>query len=311
MTIPKRDRYRGAMVGLLAGDALGAPYETWDILAILEDMRDRGGLVAFDYPNPWAKEFPLMVGNGMMPKGRPTDDSDHAAALAKSIVACGGLNEADLYARLRHVVYGHVSPLWEGKAVGSGRTTRRALKPETWEESKARPFDPDEYPSNGALMRSAPMALYIGTEARAKELNSFHLSTAMARVTHRNKYAGMYTAVYVEMLLDILNGEVPSIVAHKSFPADPGKWPERGHAEFSYQTALWAFKYAEDFRDGLTKVILVGGDTDTYGAIAGGLLGAYYGIDGIPQEWRSVLKGHDVMVDLADKLYDMAHPASS
>ena len=45
MTISKRDRYRGAMVGLLAGDALGAPYETWNTLEISEDMRERGGLV--------------------------------------------------------------------------------------------------------------------------------------------------------------------------------------------------------------------------------------------------------------------------
>jgi ADP-ribosylglycohydrolase len=101
MTISKRDRYRGAMVGVLCGDALGAPYETWDCLAISEDMRERGGLVPFEYPNPWAKQdgFANMVGKGVMPAGRPTDDSDHTAALAQSLIACGGLNEADLYQR--------------------------------------------------------------------------------------------------------------------------------------------------------------------------------------------------------------------
>jgi ADP-ribosyl-[dinitrogen reductase] hydrolase len=214
---------------------------------------------------------------------------------------------------LRNVVYGHVSPLWDGKAVGSGRTTRRALKPETWEESKVRPFE-DEYPSNGALMRSAPLALFIGTEARAKTLDSFKLATTMSRVTHRHKYAGIYTAVYVEILLDILNGVVPNVhidTDGNTLPRDPGKWPERGHVEFSYHIALWAFNRSSNFCDGLTNAICVGGDTDTYGAIAGGLLGAYYGIEGIPREWRAVLKGHDVMIDLADKLYDLAHSDSS
>ena len=99
MTISKRNRYRGTLAGVLCGDALGAPYETWNCLAISEDMRERGGLVPFDYPNPWADQFPNMVGRGIMPAGRPTDDSDHTAALAESLFACNGLNEADLYRR--------------------------------------------------------------------------------------------------------------------------------------------------------------------------------------------------------------------
>jgi ADP-ribosylglycohydrolase len=302
MTISKRDRYRGAMLGVLCGDALGAPYETWDSIAISEDMRERGGLTTFDYTEPWKGKRKIRMGS-------PTDDSDHTVALAQSLVACKGLSEADLYARLRTIVYEGVSPITGEKTYGAGLTTKTALKPETWEESKARPFE-DEYPSNGSLMRSAPLALFIGTEARAKTLDSFKLATIMSRVTHRHKYAGIYTAVYVEILLDILNGVVPNVHVDtdgNTPPCDPRKWPERGHVEFSYHIALWAFSRSSNYRDGLTKAISVGGDTDTYGAIAGGLLGAHFGIDGIPKEWREVLQGGDIMIDLADKLFDLAH----
>ena len=39
--ITKRDRYRGALVGVLAGDALLAPYETWTADAVKADVEKR------------------------------------------------------------------------------------------------------------------------------------------------------------------------------------------------------------------------------------------------------------------------------
>ena len=49
----------------------------------------------------------------------------------------------------------------------------------------------------------------------------------------------------------------------------------------------------------------IGGDTDTYAAIAGGLLGAYYGYDAIPKDWRNSVLGRKVMEGYAEKLYEM------
>ena len=90
-------------------------------------------------------------------------------------------------------------------------------------------------------------------------------------------------------------------------PRDPEEWPGRGAALLTLHVGLWALTHAANFREGLTMVAEIGGDTDTYGAVAGGLLGARFGIEGIPSEWREVLMGHDVMVSLADQLYDLAH----
>ena len=88
-------------------------------------------------------------------------------------------------------------------------------------------------------------------------------------------------------------------------PIDPGQWPEQGTAEFSLYVALWCFKNSTSFEDGIEKAVRIGGDTDTYAAIAGGLLGAFYGYEAIPLEWRQTILGHDVMVDYAEKLYEM------
>ncbi len=311
MTISKLERYRGALVGELAGDALLAPYETWSGERVQEDLKKRGGLVPFDYPNPWRE------GGAIMPMGRPTDDSDQTAALAESLIANRGLNEEDLFCRLRKIVYEHVSPLWEGRATGAGKTTREALSFGTFAESQKRDTS-GAYPSNGSLMRSAPMALYFGSKDRCDEDLVFRAS----RVTHEHELSCDCTSAYTYILIDLMHDRNPAetvqnylpffilegVMLHpKDMPRDPGKWPERGHAGHTLHVAMWSLIHATDFRDGLTKVAMIGGDTDTYGAVAGGLLGAKFGIDGIPSEWRKVLKGHDKMIEYADALYAMAH----
>jgi ADP-ribosylglycohydrolase len=40
----------------------------------------------------------------------------------------------------------------------------------------------------------------------------------------------------------------------------------------------------------LLKAVNLGDDTDTVGAIAGGLAGLYYGYDSIPENWLSAIK---------------------
>jgi ADP-ribosylglycohydrolase len=92
----------------------------------------------------------------------------------------------------------------------------------------------------------------------------------------------------------------------RSMPTEAEIWPNSGEALISFRIALSAFLTARDFRDGLTKVAAVGGDTDTYGAIAGGLLGAHFELAGIPTEWRDELFGRKIMTDLADKLLEKA-----
>ena len=52
--------------------------------------------------------------------------------------------------------------------------------------------------------------------------------------------------------------------------------------------ALFAFlRHGESFRDAVEAVVRCGGDTDTVAAIAGGILGARLGVEGIPESWRA------------------------
>src|SRR4051812_30844304 len=102
-----RDRYLGSMVGVLAGDALGAPYEKKPASFVKDDLQKRGGLVAFAYESP----FPSAL---IYPPGRPTDDSELTAALAESLVHAKGCDTDDQYRRYRAIAVEGKGMLWDG-----------------------------------------------------------------------------------------------------------------------------------------------------------------------------------------------------
>jgi len=73
----------------------------------------------------------------------------------------------------------------------------------------------------------------------------------------------------------------------------------------SLEAALWAFFTSNGFEDGAVKVVNLGDDADTVGAIYGGLAGAFYGLDAIPQVWREGLMQGEVVEKVADGLYNV------
>lgn len=50
--------------------------------------------------------------------------------------------------------------------------------------------------------------------------------------------------------------------------------------------AVWQLLHAATLEEGIVNTVMRGGDTDTNAAIAGALLGAVYGLDAIPKQWR-------------------------
>ncbi len=64
-----------------------------------------------------------------------------------------------------------------------------------------------------------------------------------------------------------------------------------------------ALKYSHDFDKALIAAVNHNGDSDSTGAIAGNILGAYLGLSGIPQKYIDNLDLVDVLTELADDLY--------
>lgn len=319
--------YAGSLVGVHVGDSIGAPYETWSPKKIADDIADKGKLTFFNYPNPWAKD----ENGALLPAGRPTDDSDQTADLCYSLLHCNGIDPKHLRDSLRNSVYGNVSRLWPGKATGAGGTTRDTLSEDRERVKKGLA---NTIGTNGSLMRCAPMGLWLaGQSADVHDIRDNSKLRdqvfAMSQVSHAHQHCLDACWEYTKILISLLRGQdnwmyegcygcssplrtrIDSrLLDPHDRPYDPGAWPARGAAEFSLYVALYALKNANSFAEGIEMAVRVGGDTDTYGAIAGGLLGAKYGYDGIPKEWRDAILGHDRMVLYAKQIYQATVPVT-
>ena len=69
--------------------------------------------------------------------------------------------------------------------------------------------------------------------------------------------------------------------------------------------ALWAYWHATSYKEGILKIDLSGGDADTNAAVAGAILGAKFGIDQIPEEWRKGLLYASMLHNKVQDFYAM------
>ena len=76
-----------------------------------------------------------------------------------------------------------------------------------------------------------------------------------------------------------------------------------GYVVDSLEAALWAFAKSTSFRDGALLAVNLGDDADTTGAVYDQLAGAYYGVEGIPAEWRTRLAKLNLLESFAARLH--------
>jgi ADP-ribosyl-[dinitrogen reductase] hydrolase len=100
-------------------------------------------------------------------------------------------------------------------------------------------------------------------------------------------------------------------VAAGSFKVkDPPAIRGTGYVVDCVEAALWAFYRSESFREGALLAVNLGDDADTTGAVYGQLAGAYYGHQGIPQEWRRCLASRHTIDSLAEALLSFSESRS-
>ena len=88
---------------------------------------------------------------------------------------------------------------------------------------------------------------------------------------------------------------------------EPAYYPQAGWVETAFQCTYYWLLHAQDYASAMCSIVSRLGDPDTNGAIAGALLGAVYGIDGIPYEWQQAVLNapHQVSRYRASKGMDM------
>ena len=304
-----RDRFRGCLLGLAAGDALGTTLE-------------------FKRPGSF-KPIDDMVGGGPfgLVAGQWTDDTSMALCLAASLIESPGFDAADQLDRyMRWLREGYMSST--GTCFDIGNTTRASLMRF---ESTGEPYSGLTDPmcaGNGSLMRLAPVPMYFvsnSAEAMARSADSSRTTHGAVEAVDACRYfsgllVGALTGVDKGTLLSArycpvaghwdrhpLAAKVDA-VARGSFEDNP-RIKGTGYVVDTLEAVLWAFHRTKDFREGALKVVNLGDDADTTGAVYGQLAGAYYGVEAIPAEWRGRLAMKEMLESMADSLYELARPS--
>lgn len=278
-------RAAGCLVGLAAGDALGAAveFQPRDTFVPLTDMRAGG-------PHD-------------LEAGQWTDDTSMALAMGASLLATGRMDRSDQlrnYCRwLRHGDFSSTGTCFDfGNQVYQALSSFEVTGDEQWQGGA-----PDAA-GNGSLMRLAPAAIAYHRDVAAAEWASGYSSTTThpavmavdsCRGFGRLLALAIQGATREELYADAAafaarcDQRVAAVFAGSFRNVEREQVNSDGFVVHSMEAALWAFDRSSSFAEGALLAANLGDDADTVAAIFGQLAGAFYGLDGIPERWRVLL----------------------
>jgi ADP-ribosyl-[dinitrogen reductase] hydrolase len=260
-------RAQGCLIGQFAGDSLGS-------------------LVEFQSPEEIARAYPeglreLRTGGvwGTI-AGQPTDDSEMALALARSLVRAHGYDQA----RARRAY----EEWYRSEPFDIGATTRGALGGGAANTTSQ---------GNGALMRVSPIGVALEPDA------AYAAGLEDAALTHPHPVCREASAVFAaavsyairsgagpDGVFDFAAARVTDAALRKALDASRREPPpdylhQQGWVVTAFHNAFHQLLHTGSVEEGVVNTVAKGGDTDTNGAIAGALLGAVHGVQRIPRQW--------------------------
>jgi poly(ADP-ribose) glycohydrolase ARH3 len=300
-------RFRGVLLGVAVGDALGAPFEGARRIqeSDLQQMEREPG--------------PLVY----------TDDTHMTLGMAESLVerrGFDGAHMAGVFAR------NFAADPWRGYGAGPPQVFRLMERGVPWNQAGRALFGGSGSFGNGAAMRVAPAALLAFRDLEQVAW----LARQTAVITHAHEL-GLEGAVLQASAIALILQHPPDI------PLDSGSLvqalrarmqtplyvqkleriqallPDASREEVIAQlgngieayeavpAALYAFlRHARSFREAVVYAISLGGDTDTIASMAGALSGAHLGEEAIPALWREEVEGAARLRELAVALLFLA-----
>lgn len=303
---------RSAILGLVVGDALGVPVEFQKRERLRQD------------PVVGMRGF----GTHNQPAGTWSDDSSLALCLA-DVLANDGFDLEKIAQSFQDWYFkDHWTP--HGRVFDIGGATRDAIQRL---KSGVRPDQAggfDEFSNgNGSLMRILPLLFYSKNLPTVEE--RFEVVRAVSSLTHAHIRSVLCCFYYLELANLIASG----VEKHEAYATNNHffkNWVEQkrvaacevqnfqkildgkihllneaeirgsGYVLHSLEASLWCVLTSENYRETVLKAVNLGEDTDTTGAIAGGLAGLVFGEESIPVEWIEEIARLDDINKLIEKL---------
>ncbi len=307
-------RVLGGILGLVVGDALGAPLEMASSNFILEHFG-----VVNEYLDVYHRMGKLIPN---WQKGKWTDDSALMLIVLKSINTEGCINPITIAKEFQN--------LYEQGDFHRflGGTTKRAMEclkqGISWEKSGEIAMK-SPLQGAGSLMRTLPVGIF-NLKNETKNIND---STNISKITHASPLSVNACIVYDQIISEIINTNanyrsfrniikkymsLPSIIpeiqqimknAMNNQKQDEKMYRDQKHnVLIIFETAIWILLTTHSYFEAMVTAINLGGDTDTTAAVTGGLAGTLYGIEHIPQAWLEPIEQKELFIEQAKLLYN-------
>lgn len=205
--------------------------------------------------------------------GQWTDDTQMMLAILESLLAKGETDLEDIRDRFRKWAASD-DQRFPGNACLAAARAGRGIESE----------------GCGSIMRTLPLGFLVAEEEAVEIGRLTHVSEntdKWVRYLHRAVRLGPASALEI-------------------FDAEKESW-EGGRSAWVVDTGMSAFEAAlatKSFKEAVVAAVNMGGDTDSIGAVAGGLAGAWYGFEGIPSKYLMGLERGGSLRHMADMLYE-------
>lgn len=309
-----RNIYKDILFGVAVGDALGVPVEFKSRQTIAQ------------------KPVTDMTGFGTynLPAGTFSDDSSLAFCLAEALT-----QEFSLQKIGNNFIAWLNQNYWtpRGNVFDVGIATSQAIRrlQDGCRPELAGGMDVSDN-GNGSLMRILPLLVYI----KNKELvERYQTTKQVSSITHGHIRSVIACFYYLEFARQIIIGidkfeiykslqtEIPAHLNSLSINPDEIKLFDRllkaniydltekeifssGYVLHTLEASIFCLLTTDNYKSATLKAVNFGEDTDTTGAVTGGLAGLLYGWENIPRSWTQQIARKEDIEDLADRLRNFA-----
>lgn len=332
-----RDRFLGGAMGLCVGEALGAQYEAMTA-SVIESKLNGGNLVMVGDERRWlepgewtddAGQFIAVMNSFNICYGY--DPLDLAGALGgwiKHNPKRVGMNSGEIIREIRENLDLHLTlgrEKWiESAGVNAGNgSLARCMIPglfyhfdlelmirSTIGTSQITHYDPRVIET--ALVLNFLLIQCLNNRFQPESLE--HAISFLQSIRNSDIYTdlvlrfepsqlGLHTN-FSPFLPYLRNKEAVPDALREMKHMTKSRLHNSGFCVHTLQVVCHALIHGVDFEQGLNIIVKLGGDSDTNGAIGGCLLGAKFGLSGIPSNWRSELNKSYLIASQAEKLLD-------
>lgn len=308
--------WKDGIWGVIVGDALGVPVE-------FTSREERRADPVVDM-----REY----GTHNQPRGTWSDDSSMTLATVDSLKSIGDIDYKDIMDKFgAWCLYGDYTPFGELFDIG-GATTRAIVNYGRGAEPTSAGGKSESDNGNGSLMRILPICLFMYERQKKvctsedESIYAVHTASALTHAHIRSQMAcGIYyflvkaiiekkgsiaermqegiNSAYIYYRRDMSNlkeldnfNRMVDLSELKDVPENEIK--SSGYVVDTLEAAVWCLLNTDSFAECVLKAVNLGDDTDTVGAVAGGLAGLYYGYDNIPTDWIEVIQKREWIEEL-------------